>query len=193
VETAIRAVSAAELSASKLDAIVSTGLCGALDPNLKENEIVVGTETLDFATNERYRCAPVLSDSNFTSGTVVTQNRIATTATEKTRLAASGAIAVDMESAAVALHAKRANLTFACIKVVSDRADESFEFDLNEMRAHDGRIARGKISLYALTHPNKVAGLLRLKRRAEGAAKVLGEFLVSCRVSPVPDGAGSAE
>lgn len=192
VETAIRAVSAAELSASRLEAVVSTGFCGALDSNLKENEMVVGTEVLDLAINERYICAPVVSDSNFTSGIVVTQDRIANTAAEKTSLAPCGAIAVDMESAAVAAHSKRANLPFACIKVVSDRADESFDWDLNNMRARDGRIARGKIGIYALTHPNKIAGLLRLRRRAGGAAKVLGEFLVSCRVSPVPNSAGPA-
>jgi hypothetical protein len=29
-----------------------------------------------------------------------------------------------------------------------------------------------------------VPGLLRLKRRTEEAAQVLGEFLVSCRISP---------
>src|SRR5947209_10976808 len=41
VEVAIRAVSAAELSASKLEAVVRTGFCGALDPALKEDQIVV--------------------------------------------------------------------------------------------------------------------------------------------------------
>ena len=193
VETAIRAFSAAELSASKLEAVISTGFCGALDPNLNENEIVVGTEVLDSATNTRYPCAPVLADRSFTSGVVVTQDRIANTAAEKAALSATGAIAVDMEAAAVSAHAKRARLPFTCIKVVSDRADESFGLDLNEMRAKDGRIARGKIGIYALTHPTKLPELLRLKRRAEGAAQKLGEFLVSCRVSPVPESAGPTE
>jgi adenosylhomocysteine nucleosidase len=193
VETAIRAVSAAELSASKLEAVVSTGLCGAIDPSLRENEIVVATEVLDSTTNERYAAASVLSDRSFAQGTVVTQDRIAVTAAEKAHLANSGAIAVDMESAAIAAHSKRARLPFACIKVVSDRADEPFDLDLNQMRAPDGRIARGKIGLYALTHPNKIAGLLRLKRRAEGAAKRLGEFLVSCRISPASDNAAPSE
>jgi adenosylhomocysteine nucleosidase len=193
VETAIRAVSAAELSASKLEAVVSTGLCGALDPNLNENDIVVATEVLNSASDDRYACARVLSERNFASGKVVTQDRIAITTNEKSELARSGAMAVDMEAAGVAARSKRAGLPFACIKVVSDRADESFDLNLNEMRSKDGRIARGKIGVYALKHPNKIAGLLRLKRRAQGAAQVLGEFLVSCRVSPVPDNAGPAE
>lgn len=194
VETAIRAVSVAELSSSRLEAVVSTGLCGALDPKLNQNEILVGTEVIDGAINERYGCAQVISDKPFVSGVVVTQDRVANTAAEKAALAGSGAAAVDMEAAGVAAHAKRAGLPFACIKVVSDTADESFDLDFNQMRGSDGRIARGKIGLYALTHPNKIAGLMKLKRRAEGAAKVLGEFLVSCRVSPAaPEKAGASE
>ncbi|HZS53391.1 MAG TPA: hypothetical protein VFA65_03235 [Bryobacteraceae bacterium] len=193
VETAIRAVTSAELSSSRLEAVVSTGLCGALDPNLNENEIVVATEILDSAANERYACAPVIADSKFTPGLVVTQDRIANSAAEKAQLALTGAIAVDMEAAAVAAHSKRARLPFACIKVVSDRANESFDLDLNQMRARDGRIARGKIGIYALTHPSKIVGLMKLRSRATGAAKVLGEFLVSCRISPVPESAGPVE
>jgi nucleoside phosphorylase len=193
LETAIRAVSAAELSASKLEAVISTGFCGALDPNLQHNEVLIATAVVDSVTRDRYPCARVLSEKRSCSGLLLTQDRVAVTASEKSELAASGAIAVDMEAAPVAAHAKRAGLPFACVKVVSDRADESFDFDLNKMRSHDGRIARGKIGMYALKHPNQIAGLLRLKRRAEDAANALGEFLVSCRVSSVLDDAEPAE
>ena len=193
VETAIRAVSAAELSASRLEAVVATGLCGGLDLNLRENDIVVATEVLAASKNERYPCAPVTCERNFTSGLVLTQDRIAITAAEKAELAQTGAIAVDMESAAIAAHAKRARLPFACIKVVSDRADEPLVIDFNQMRDPEGRIARGKIALYALTHPNKIAGLFALRRRANEAARVLGEFVVSCRISPVPEDTGTPE
>jgi adenosylhomocysteine nucleosidase len=191
VETAIRAVSAAELSASRLEAVVATGLCGGLDPNLRENDIVVGTEVLDAAKNERYPCAPVTADGHFTSGLVLTQDRVAIAAGEKAQLAQTGAIAVDMESAAIAAHAKRARLPFACIKAVSDRADEPLVIDFNQMRDPEGRIARGKIGLYALTHPNKIAGLFALRRRANEAAKLLGDFLVGSRIVPVSEDTGT--
>ena len=192
VETAIRAVSAAELSSSKLDAVVMTGLCGGLDPNLRESDIVVATEALNNSTGERFTCCEVLADRDFKSGVIVTQDRVAVTAAEKAELGKTGAIAVDMEAAAVAAHARRAKIPFACVKAVSDRADETLLLDFNEMRDADGRIARGKISLYGLTHPQKMPGLLRLKRRAEDAARTLGDFLVSCRISPVPEETGPA-
>ena len=196
VETAIRAVSVADLSASKLEAVISTGLCGGLDPKLRVNDIVVATEVIDAATNQRFACAPVISEnSSVVSGAVLTQDRVANTSAEKLALAQTGAVAVEMEAAAVAAHVKRARLPFACIKVVSDTAEESLNIDFNQMRDDQGRIARVKIGVYALTHPNRIPGLWNLKRRVDVAAKGLGEFLVSCRVSPVavPEEAGPAE
>src|SRR5579863_1972041 len=190
VETAIRAVSAAELSSSRLEAVVATGFCGGLDAALRENDIVVGTEVFFRFGDDRFVCAEVAADRDYRCGRVVTQDRVASSAAEKAELADSGAIAVDMESAAIAAHASRAGLPFACIKVVSDRVDEDLVIDFNQMRDAEGRIARGKIGMYALAHPHKWAALYKLKQRAENAAKVLGEFLVSCRISPAVDSAG---
>ena len=189
VETAIRAFSVSELSSSKLEAVVSTGFCGALDSALQESQIILGSAVLgvetDSVTCDTVHAAP----DGFVTGSIFSQNRIANDAAEKRRLAASGAIAVDMEAAGVAARTKRAGLPFYCIKCVSDRADETFGFDLNKMRTTEGRIARGKIISYALAHPKVLAQLLKLKRRSENAAKVLGDFLVSCRILPESDSA----
>jgi adenosylhomocysteine nucleosidase len=106
---------------------------------------------------------------------------------EKARLSASGAIAVDMESFAVAERAEHLSVPFFCIKAVSDLANESFRIDLNAMRTPEGRIARGKIVLYVLTHPWMLGELLRLRRRSQDAARALGEFLVSCRINLTGD------
>ena len=184
VEVAIRAAMVAELSSSRLEAVVSTGFCGALDPDLRESQIVVASEVLCPASGETFACAGVMAEREFVRGGMLSQDRIASNTEQKTKLLAHGAIAVDMEAAGVAARAKRAGLPFCCIKVVSDRADESFPFDLNRMRSDEGRIARGKIGIHALTHPTVVPALFALKRRSEDAARALGEFLVSCRIDP---------
>ncbi len=186
VEVAIRAVLAAELSSSKLDAVVSTGWCGALDSNLREHQIVVPTQVLDLASHEKFDCIPVAA-SGCVSGLMLSQDRIASNTTEKKQLLSEGAVAVDMEAAGVAARAKRAELPFCCIKVVSDRADESFGIDLNQLRTTEGRLAHGKIGIYAVTHPRVIPELLRLRRRANDAAAALGDFLVRCRINSEPD------
>jgi adenosylhomocysteine nucleosidase len=188
VETAVRAISVAELSASKLEAVVSTGFCGALDRSLREDQIVIGTSLIDAQTGDATPC-DVISPlpEGVASGAVVSQDRIAGRAEEKQALSKCGAIAVDMEAAGVQARTKRAGLPFYCIKVVSDRADETFGLDLNNLRTTEGRIARGKIGIHALSHPSVLPELFRLKRRSERAAKALGEFLVSCRIKPEQD------
>ncbi|HEX3683821.1 MAG TPA: hypothetical protein VHU83_14905 [Bryobacteraceae bacterium] len=183
VEVAIRAVTGAELSSSKLEAVVSTGYCGALDPNLRESQIVIATRVLDLTRSETSDCASVQSESGFASGLVVSQDRVALNSAEKHQLLAHNGIAVDMESAGVAQRTKAAGLPFCCIKVVSDRADEAFHIDFNRMRTPEGRIARGKIGLHATTHPKLIGELFRLRRRTRDAAMALGEFLVSCRIN----------
>jgi adenosylhomocysteine nucleosidase len=180
-EIAIRAISNADLSSSHLEAVISTGFCGALDPELKVGDIVTAQEVLDLATGQRYPCVELLADAP--RGIVLSQDRIANDAAEKQELfAKTGACAVEMEAAGVAARSKRAGLPFYCIKAISDVATESFAFDLNRMRTTDGRVARGKIMVHALMRPNLLPGLYRLKRRTDEVARVLGEFLVSCRV-----------
>lgn len=185
VEVAIRAVTGAELSSSKLEAVVSTGYCGALDPSLRESHIVVATEVLDLDRAETFHAAPVTSECRFASGVIVSQDRVAMDAAEKQQLFGHNALAVDMEAAGVAARTKAAGLPFCCIKVVSDRADEAFRIDFNRMRTNEGRIARGKIGIHAATHPKLIGELLRLRRRTRDASKVLGDFLASCRINTV--------
>jgi adenosylhomocysteine nucleosidase len=180
-EVAIRAVSNADLSSSTLEAVISTGYAGALDPSLKIGDIVVAHEVLDAATSEQYACAQVIGHAS--QGVVLSQDRIANHSAEKQQLFnKTGACAVEMEASGVAARAKRAGLPFCCIKIISDVASESFGLDLNQMRTSEGRVARGKIIVHALVRPNLVPGLLRLKRRTEKVARVLGDFLVSCRI-----------
>jgi adenosylhomocysteine nucleosidase len=187
VEVAIRAVTAAELSASRLEAVVSVGYCGALTPEDREGQVIVATEVLSGLEGERFLCAIPRTEGAHRTGALISQDCVANHCSEKQLLARTGAIAVDMEAAGVAARTKRADLPFACIKVVTDRADESFGLDLNAMRTPEGRIARGKIGVYALTHPKLIPELFRLKRRAEGAAQALGDFLVSCRMDVAGD------
>src|SRR6266700_2600290 len=80
VEIAIRAITGAELSSSRLEAVVSTGFCGALDPALANSQIVVATEVYDVASEEHYQCVQINEPSSNAAGIVVSQDRIAVNA-----------------------------------------------------------------------------------------------------------------
>ncbi len=187
VEVAIRAVTGAELSSSRLEAVISTGYCGAVDPNLRECQLVVPSQVVDLESHDTFECSAIETGAQFVSGTLVSRDRVASYAAEKQQLQDHSAVAVDMEASGVAARARRAGLPFSCIKVVFDRADESLPLDINTVRTPDGRIARVKIGVHALSHPGVIPSLLHWKRRSEDAAKALGEFLVSCRIKSKSD------
>jgi adenosylhomocysteine nucleosidase len=182
-EIAFRAFTVTGLTSSVIQAVITVGFCGALDPQLAVNNIVVGTEVLQRGEYQRFQCQTVSSPHPYASGVILSQDRIANDTLEKRELSALGTIAVEMEAAGVAAYAQRTGVPFACIKVVSDRVDESFPFDLNQMRTNEGRIARGKIGTYVLGHPTLLPKLWELKQRSKDAAGALGEFLVSCTIS----------
>ena len=112
VEIAIRAVTGAELSSSKLEAVVSTGFCGALDPDLREGQIVIATEVLDLDANATFECGPVDAETPFASGVLISQDRIANYAAEKQQLRDRGALAIDMEAGGVCSPCKASWITF---------------------------------------------------------------------------------
>jgi hypothetical protein len=162
--------------AGPFDAIVSTGLCGALDPSLRIGEMFVAE-----SVNGGGHCCQPRSRQAFRRGPLLSVDRIVDTVAERRQLFASGYSAVEMEAAAVEAHARQAGAAFYCIRAVSDTASEEFAVDLNAARDRDGRIRVGRILWQAVWRPvTAVPQLLQLKRNAETAARALGAFLATC-------------
>jgi nucleoside phosphorylase len=181
VEVALRATSMAELSSSKLEGVVSTGLCGALEESLEIGDIIEAVEVLTPDGKNRVPCVQAECDQKYRRGLVISTDRVAGTIAEKRNLRSEGMLAVEMEASGSGRRAVAAGLPFCCIKAVSDRADEEFVMDFNRLRSTEGRFSRGKIVLYALTHPPTIPRLFSLRRRSQVAASALGAFLASCR------------
>jgi nucleoside phosphorylase len=159
----------------KVDLVVSVGLCGALADALEIGQVVVGSSVngVDIAQ-------PQYSGSAV-SGPILSIDTVAQTVAEKQRLRRTGAVAVEMEAAAVLERARAWNVPFYCIRAVSDRATEGFALDLNAARDEVGRFKVSRILAQAFRRP--VAGfseLWRLRRNSDVAAKSLGEFIGNC-------------
>ncbi len=162
--------------------VLSTGFCGALDPQLPYGAIFAAREVIGAATSRRYPASLPASPAPFHQGLLWTQDRAAISPGEKAALRPSGAVAVDMEAAAVAEQALRRNARFYCVRVVSDTAADPLPLDFNASRDEDGRFSKSRITLAALMHPNSLIPLLRFGRRCRRAAAILGDFLVACRL-----------
>jgi hypothetical protein len=155
--------------------IVSVGLCGALVNELSVGSIVVGNGVNGVNIPEP-RIGP-----GSCAGRIASVDYVAGTVEEKQRLRETGAIAVEMEAAAVLEVAREVGRPFYCVKAVSDVAGESFALDLNAARDSDGRFRLMRILGQACRSPRTgFPELIRLKRNCERAASALGDFFAHC-------------
>lgn len=114
---------------AKPDAVAVMGLAGGLDPDVRPGDVIVATEvrTGDGTVTGRCPSAPLLAGElrraglTVHVGPVVSVPRLAV-GTARAELAATGAIAVDMESAYLSPGAS--GKPFAVVRVIVDTAEE---------------------------------------------------------------------
>jgi nucleoside phosphorylase len=154
-----------------VDGMISTGLCGALDPALRLGDVVVSGN------------APIDARAPFVRGAIHTIKHVVGTAAEKRTLRnQTGAIAVDMESAAVERKAAEWNVPYLCIRAVSDRAGDTLPLDFNRYRNPRGDFSRTRIAIAAIARPFTVMPqLMEFDRNCRRAVDALGDFLADCR------------
>lgn len=159
-------------------ALISIGTCGALDAALQLGDIFIPTEIRGGGQTWPVR---LLAGPVSKNGPLISVTRIAASASEKRELRATGALAVEMESAGVARAASRLNVPFYCVRAVSDLADEDFANDFNKILMPDGRLDIPALLFSALARPlTRLPELARLARGSALASKNMGEFLALC-------------
>ena len=162
-----------EVLRQKMDVsgIVNTGFCGALDPSLNIGDVVV------------WGGAPAVSRLPFVKGEISSADRVVVTAEEKRLLREkTGAIAAEMEAAAVKKTADRWGVPFYCVRAVSDTANEDMPLDFNLYRDRAGRFSLPRIALAAMSRPfTRIPALRRLEANCNVASESLGAFFADCR------------
>jgi adenosylhomocysteine nucleosidase len=161
--------------------IVSTGWCGALEPELRIGDIVIADRVLSLKPAAEFPVNAPVSAGTSTRGGLVTVDHFVGAAEEKRALRSEGAIAVDMEAAGVAAEARERELPLFCVRVVSDRAERSFEVDFNRARRSDGGFSGGRIAAMAGFKPSRWRELVGFWQDTRLAAKGLAGFLGECR------------
>jgi nucleoside phosphorylase len=177
-----RAGAAVDAIAAKFrpEAVISTGFCGALDLAFNVGDVVVGTSVA--GAEMEYPAWPVTGAAPFHTGVIRSVDHVVQTAEEKTRLSLKGACAVDMEAAGVAARANALDLSFCCVKTVTDLADETLANDFNRALRPDGHFDTIVILRGTLRRPTaRLPELIRLRKRCALAARTLGDFFADCR------------
>lgn len=156
--------------------VLSCGFAGGLNPALQTGAVIFATNdaTLEIALTgagaraAQFSCAP----------------RIATTVAEKAALRqATGADAVEMESAAIHEACRQRGIPCATVRVISDAAGENLPLDFNRLANADQSLNYRKLAWAIATTPGKIPALIQLQKNCRLAAEQLATVLLKACAS----------
>jgi adenosylhomocysteine nucleosidase len=191
-----RAQQAAALALGHFDRakkIIITGVAGALDAALPIGRVVLADRLMvrrgdEFAAEMEIEAPPAhrepftaaldVAQITFAVGPFLTSRRvIAKVADKKQAYEALGAIAVDMESAAVALEAAKRELPFVCIRTIMDTAVDEIEGAY--LADENGRVKHLAVAAALMTKPRLVISSMKLMRNLRTATRSMSDAVAA--------------
>ena len=170
------------------DVCVSTGLAGALQPEIRAGEIVVARELhtrgvrADLGKNVISCDEELIASARKCDAREVRafyeEDHIVITAAEKSRLSSSADV-VDMESFDVISECLVWGTRGVAVRAISDTSEDDLPLDLNLAITKAGDVSLRLILGQVLQRPKSVPGLMRFGRQSRKAAESLGNFLDS--------------
>ena len=156
--------------------LVSFGMAGGLDPELRPGdlilpEIIIAPDGARLAADSGWRhelAASLGGQMAFRADPVAGSDGIAATPEAKRALAEStGAVAVDMESHAVARVAAERNIPFLAVRAVADPAHRTLPSAALGAVREDGSLRYGFVLGRLVVRPWQVVSLIRLSRESD--------------------------
>ena len=165
------AAAAERLLTQGVSALVSFGLCGGLDPALRPGALVVPRTVIWRGACYRADAALSAALGGFAAEAVLAGEAAAADPAEKAKIfAATGAVAIDLESGAVADIAARAGVPFAVLRAVCDPAEAGLPPAALAALDAGGAVSIGAVAASLLRAPGQIPALIALGRAA-GAAR----------------------
>jgi adenosylhomocysteine nucleosidase len=179
------------------DLVVSAGFGGGLQSRVENGDIVIGTAALeltqDTGTDVAWRTvhergAPLDIDVvpngyRLHYGRIITSDEMILKSEAKERIGrATDALAVDMETSAVAAVCRAHQTDFLAVRCISDNSHEDLPEEFNDFFVI-GQLRPRRIVSACGRHPTLVLDLARLGYRAQTAGLNLARFLESALAS----------
>lgn len=162
------------MAESGVSGLISFGLAGGLDPALAAGVVLIPAAILLDAERWDADAALLRRLGGATPGALYGGGEIVASAAAKAALfARTGAVAVDLESAAVARTARRHGLPFAVLRAVCDGAARDLPRAALVALDGAGRIGGLRVAWAAASRPWELPGLIRLGSDAARARHAL--------------------
>lgn len=177
----------------RVQGIIITGVAGALDAALPIGRVVLANKLMlrradEFATDmeieaphahrEPFAVALDGARITFAVGPLLTTRRVIATVADKRRAyEALGAIAVDMESAVVALEAAKRDIAFVCLRTIMDTAVDEVEGAY--LADENGRVKHLAVAAALMRRPHILIASMKLMRNLRAATRSMTEAIAA--------------
>jgi adenosylhomocysteine nucleosidase len=154
---------------STIRGVISFGIAGGLDPELRSGDVVVATEVLSgdtrwlagLALNEEQIASVALGRRRVVRGGLAGVEQVVAARAGKAALwSKTGAAAVDMESHIAAAYAAEAGLPFAALRVISDPATRALPALVTAAIKPNGDIDLRKLLRSVARNPSTLRALV---------------------------------
>jgi adenosylhomocysteine nucleosidase len=179
---------AAVAASERFDLFISAGCAGALGAELQPGDLVVAdtihAEGVRFDADAHFRkLAGEICEQQrlrWHAGGVLTSPTVLTTvAARSDAVGHSGAVAVEMEAAAIARVAAEHGIAFGEIRGVLDSADVELHESGDFMNPETGRLRPLEVLKFVATRPGAAAHLLELRRMMVATEGSLSRFFAA--------------
>ena len=170
--------------------VIGTGVVGALSRELKPGDLILAdrifasraegevAEQVAAFDDARLRAIGKLLSAaglNYTTGAILTTDRVLTTGEKRGARESTDAIVVDMESAAIAVEAAARCLPFIVLRAVLDEVDD--EVVGAEMVDKEGNVNPLAATAFLVRNPRTVLKLPRMIRNLSRATNAIADAL----------------
>ncbi|MFI4963951.1 MAG: hypothetical protein ACHP9T_01165 [Caulobacterales bacterium] len=166
--------------AAKAEGIISFGLAGALAPELRAGDCVIGAAIVDadgrHPTDASWTSVLLTQLVGSRAGLLFGSDAMLLTREAKAAVRVrTDALAADMESHLAARVAARFGLPFAAVRVISDAAERDLPAAVAVGMAPDGGMAVWPVIRALVRRPGQLPALIRTAGEAERAFKALAD------------------
>lgn len=165
--------------------VISAGTCGALVSELEVGDLVLPESVLGLS-GERLNVTPgahaaaLRCAGRARRGLLLTASDVvASPAAKAERGGTTGAVAVDMESAAILAWASRHGAPALVVRAVSDTVNQPVPPELLGLVSAEGRLRADRVLTLALTHPAVIPRALVLRRGTRKALRSVARLLAA--------------
>lgn len=162
--------------------LISWGCAAALSETLKPGDLVLADTLIDVQGTQigidpdwhGYTKNLLSITLKVHTGSLAESKTIVATGQDKKHLhTQTGAVALDMESIAIAKVAKQHKLPFLAIRAIADPANMDLPKTINHSLNNEGDIVLGKLLLFIALHPAELPGLIKLGLHFNAAKNTL--------------------